>query len=154
MIRLQFVLGTGISSQAIAWFSAGVFSHVDAVLSDGTLLGARSDKADGISGVAVRKPFYERWKRRVVMSLTVEPQKETLFNQFLDRQIGKPYDNTAIWGFVAGRNWREEDSWFCSELLTAALETATIFPTLYTPRDKVTPAALALLMSDHEATIS
>jgi hypothetical protein len=47
MIRLQFVLGTGLSSQAIAWFSAGHFSHVDAVLPDNRLLGARSDVVGG-----------------------------------------------------------------------------------------------------------
>lgn len=154
MIRLQFVLGTGISSQVIAWFSAGVFSHVDAVLADGRLLGARSDKADGIAGVAIRKPFYEHWKRRVVMSLVVAPAIEAAFNAFLTDQLGKPYDRTAIWGFVAGRDWRESDSWFCSELMTAALEVVGVFPLLYTPRNKVTPAALATLMSDHRAVIS
>lgn len=32
-------------------------------------------------------------------------------------QIGKKYDWTALWGFLFRRDWQEEDSWFCSELV-------------------------------------
>src|SRR5271170_1819481 len=134
MIRLQFVLGRGISSQAIAWFSAGHFSHVDAILKDGTLLGARSDQIGSIPpGVQIREPFYEPWKERCVMSIPATAQKQTAFTEFLYDQLGKPYDSTAIWGFASGRDWRADDSWFCSELMTAALEAAGICPALYSP---------------------
>ena len=37
-------------------------------------------------------------------------------------QTGKPYDLTAIFGILVDRNWRAEDSWFCSELVAAAFE--------------------------------
>jgi hypothetical protein len=37
----QFVRQAGVASDVIAWFSAGHFSHVDYVMDDGTLLGAR-----------------------------------------------------------------------------------------------------------------
>lgn len=148
MIRLQFVLGTGISSQAIAWFSAGSFSHVDAILPSGLLIGARSDAVGGMPpGVQMRPAFYEKWKRRVVMSLSVTPDKERKFYEFLMAQIGKPYDSTAIWGFAAGRDWRSADSWICSELQAAALEVAGISPLLYSPVNKITPVALAIVMS-------
>src|SRR5208282_4528043 len=36
-ITLQFVCGTQLSSRMIAWFGAGQFSHVDAVLHHGYL---------------------------------------------------------------------------------------------------------------------
>lgn len=153
MIRLQFVLGYGLSSQAIAWFSAGHFSHVDAILPDGRLLGARSDAIGGRPpGVQIRLPDYEKWKERVVMMLPSTPDQERSFLGFLDKQLGKPYDSTAIWGFATGRDWRNPDDWFCSELLTAALEIAGVCPTLYTPSNKVTPAALAMVMSALGAT--
>ena len=123
MIRLQFVLGRGICSAAIAWFSAGTFSHVDAVLPDGYLLGARSDRIGGKApGVQIRPPGYEKWKSRVVMTLAVDRDTEAAFLRFLNAQIDKPYDSTAIWGFATGRDWRNPDEWFCSELQTAALE--------------------------------
>ena len=40
-------------------------------------------------------------------------------------QEGKPYDLTAIFGILTDRNWRAEDSWFCSELIAAAFEHTT-----------------------------
>lgn len=46
-------------------------------------------------------------------------------------QIGKPYDKTAILGFVANRDWQEDDSWFCSELIAwAAVEYLPFTPEL------------------------
>lgn len=38
-------------------------------------------------------------------------------------QIGKPYDLTALFGIVAHRDWKEPDSWFCTELGEWACET-------------------------------
>ena len=149
MIRYQLVTGTGLSSKAIAWFSGGTFSHVDAVLPDGSLLGARLD-----TGVSVKPPFYERWSKRVVFSLPVSPEQDRRWLDFLMSQLGKPYDKTAIWGFAAGRDWREEDSWFCSELGAAALEIAGGCPVLYTPANKITPSGLATVLSAIGAIIS
>jgi len=148
MITLQFVLGKGLSSQAIAWFNSGKFSHVDCIFPDGTLLGARSDVILGIPpGVQIRPQGYEEWKIRYKMKLAATPLQEDRFYAFLQSQKGKPYDKTAIWGFAAGRDWREKDSWFCSELQAAALEYAALTPELYSPVNKISPAALALVMS-------
>lgn len=148
MINLQFVKGYGIGSAAISWFSSGVFSHVDLILPDGSLMGARSDAVGGKPpGVQIRPPFYERWKKRVVMKLAcTELQKQSVI-AFNMSQEGKPYDRSAIWGFVAGRDWRQQDSWFCSELQAAAIESADLTHPLYAPKSKVTPAALATLLS-------
>lgn len=154
MIRLQFVMGPGISSSLIAWFSAGNFSHVDVVMSDGKLLGARSDEIGGAPpGVQIRDPFYEHWAKRVVMSIPSRAEQEFQFRNFLLQQIGKPYDKTAILGFATGRDWRAEDSWFCSELAAAALEEGGIFHDLYSPVNKITPAALALAFSAAGAVV-
>lgn len=148
MIALQFVLGHGLSSQAIAWFSAGRFSHVDAILPDGSLLGSRSDTIKGIKpGVRVRPPDYEPWLARVQLALPSTPTETQRWIDFLHSQIGKPYDKSAIWGFAAGRDWREPDSWFCSEIQARALEVSCRSPPLYSPANKITPSALALVMS-------
>lgn len=147
-ISLQFVLGSGMSSAAIAWFSSGHFSHVDCVMPDGSLLGARSDRVGHRpAGVQIRPAFYETWKQRVVMSIETTPAQEKCFYQFLNAQVGKPYDSSAIWGFAAGRDWREKDSWFCSELQMAALEDAGIVPELYTPFNKIAPVTLCTVSS-------
>lgn len=41
--------------------------------------------------------------------------------RFLNAQMGKPYDWTALFGMVMQRDWQEDDSWFCSELVEATL---------------------------------
>jgi hypothetical protein len=148
MIRWQFVRGSGLSSAAIAWFSSGVFSHVDTVLPDGRLLGARSDTVGGITpGVRIRPANYEKWAHRMVMEIPCTAWQENAYYEFLHKQIGKPYDKRAIWGFVTGRNWRDDDSWICSEVTAASAEAGTLFPRLYLPVNKITPVALACLGS-------
>lgn len=154
VLRFQFVLGFGLSSKAIAWFSAGVFSHVDCVLPSGLLLGARADNVGGGAGVRTRQPLYEHWAKRVVMQLTVRPSQASRFYDFLHAQVGKPYDKTAIWGFALDRDWREQDSWFCSELQSAALEEANICPRLYSPASKITPAGFATVLSALGAVVA
>jgi hypothetical protein len=148
MIRLQFVRGRGLSSAAIAWMSAGLFSHVDAILPDGSLLGSRSDRILGIDpGVRVRPPAYEKWPHRVIFQLSANDAQAAAFYDFLNGEIGKPYDKLAILGFAIARNWREEGAWFCSELVAAGLEFAGVCPKLYTPSCKVTPVCLSTVIS-------
>ncbi len=99
MVRLQFVCGDDLSSDVIAWFSAGHFSHVDALLDDGRLLGARSDFVGGKpAGVQIRPADYSKWSRRVIFTLPATPQQEAAYLNFLYGQIGKPYDKTANMG--------------------------------------------------------
>lgn len=155
MIRLQFVLGSGLSSALISWFGAGHFSHVDCVLPDNSLLGARSDQIGLIPpGVQIRPPAYETWKKQVVFSIPATEFQEDAFYRFLRAQLGKPYDKTAILGFVVGRNWRNSDKWFCSELQAAAGEIAGLWPSLYAPSSKIMPGTLATVVSGLGAVAS
>ena len=148
MIRLHFSLGTDWTSRVIAWFSAGDFSHVDAILPDGSLLGSRSDAIGGKPpGVQIRPAGYEPWRAWAIVELAANPVQESAFHGFLLRQIGKPYDSRAIWGFITGRDWRAQDSWICSELQAAALEGSAVIPPLVLEANKITPAALALAVS-------
>ena len=39
-------------------------------------------------------------------------------------QLGKPYDYTAVLGLGLKRDWQQDDSWFCSELVAWAFEQA------------------------------
>ncbi len=81
------------------------------------------------------------------ISLDATKKQERDFYAYLNAQIGKPYDKTAITAFVFNRDWREEDAWYCSELQAAALEDAGLSHPLYLPASKVTPVSLALVMS-------
>jgi hypothetical protein len=68
------------------------------------------------------------------------------------KQIGKPFDNGALWDFLSDqphdRDWRQTDSWFCSELIVYCLEQANFFPySLVVAKNRITPADTLLLLN-------
>ncbi len=141
-VAVQFSTEDDLGAEAIRIFSRGWPSHVDAVLPDGALLGARLD------GVRIRQPGYAAFARVERIELAVTPQEHDAFHAFLSDQLGKPYDKLAIAAFPAERDWRENDAWFCSELIAAALERCGFFPKpLANPANEITPRDLLLLVS-------
>lgn len=149
MVELQFALSDGVEGWAIRMYDHGRWSHVDAVMADGWLLGARDDEVGGKpSGVQVRPAGYRQFAATKRVSIPATEQQTQDFQSFLIAQVGKPYDQTAICGFVFDRDWRDPEAWFCSELQGAALETAKVFGhELATPTDKLTPSGLYLAVS-------
>lgn len=147
-ITLQFSYLPGIPSALITWFSHGAgYSHVDAVLPDGRLIGARSDKRP-VPGVQRREPGYAPFSRVFRVSLPTVYHQDNNFWQFLNQQIGKPYDKTAIMAFAVDRDWRDPSAWFCSELIAAALEACSWFPfALARGVNKIAPDDLLLAIS-------
>ncbi len=123
------------------------------MLPSGHLLGARSDKVGGDpAGVQIRPPNYEKFSSRVIFTIPATDAQSTAYYAFLDAQLGKPYDSEAIWAFAFNRDWREDDSWICSELQAAALIAANRVPPLFLASNKITPEALALMASAIGAT--
>lgn len=147
-IRLRFTREAALTSRIIAYAGAGEFSHVGYLLDDGSELGARSDHVGGKPpGVQIRPPNYGKFVRAAIFTIQTVPEREARFKSFLFSQIGKPYDNAAIWGFVTGRDWRVQGSWICSELQAAALESSAIVFPLYLACNKVSPTTLAAIVS-------
>jgi hypothetical protein len=142
-LTLQFSTEADPVSALIRAFSHGPFSHVDAVLSDGRLLGARAD-----GGVQARAGGYAPFSRVLRVALPAHDDQAARFHDFLTAQLGRPYDLRAIAAFAVDRDWRRPDAWFCSELQCAALEAAGWFAhPIATPANRVTPADLLLLCS-------
>ncbi len=118
---------------------------------DGTLLGAMRD------GVKARPAEYDNlggaaaFSQQQFVNVNILPERESAFYAFLRSQIGKPYDTSAIWSFYSkrdGRDWQEPDSWFCSELISAALAEYGVFPQhMAESFSRVTPRDLMLLIS-------
>lgn len=148
MVQLQFVGAKGLSSDLIKMFGHGLHvSHVDAVMPDQWLLGARYDNIGGGKGVRIRPPGYEQWEYIKRVSFPCTQEQEVLFYDFLKAQVGKPYDWSAIVAFAVNRDWRNPDAWFCSELQGAALETARLMKRLVLPTNKLDPGSLLLASS-------
>jgi hypothetical protein len=149
-LRWQFVRQRDLVSDLIAVGTAGVFSHVDIVLDDGALLGARTDAVGGAPpGVQIRPANYlaSLWTHQVIIAVPCTTLQKGIADNFVHLQVGKEYDKLAIAGFVADRNWRSANEWFCSELGARYGEVAGVFAELFTPDNKVAPNALALVCS-------
>lgn len=156
IVGLQFVRGAGWSSSLIAWFGAARFSHVDIVLDNGQLLGARWDKTPGDtpSGVRIRPPNYESWADRLRINIPCSVEQHEAFYDYAIRQVGKPYDASAIFAFAWGRDWHDDRAWYCSELAAACLEQAKILIPPPIPLNKVTPGALAIAVMELDGQIA
>lgn len=142
-IVLQFAASDSLGGHLIQWYGHGWCSHVDSVLPDGRLLGARYE-----GGVLIRPPGYTEFTRTLVVTLPTTAEVVAAYDAFLAEQLGKPYDSEGIFDFVTGRDWRSDGTWFCSELVGRGLEVAKYFAfPLATPANKLTPPDLLLALS-------
>jgi hypothetical protein len=117
----QFSTSHDIFGFVVRYGTRSKWSHVDAVLPNGSLLGARFR-----DGVQIRPSDYIKFPTS--MRVCVETPYADKFYEVLLTQIGKPYDWRAIAAFAFGdRDWRDPDAWFCSELQIWAMEQAGFF---------------------------
>jgi hypothetical protein len=146
VIRIRFVTDGDPVSAGIRAAEYGFWaSHTEAVMPDGTLLGAHYD-----GGVQARAAEYDKdsFSQEMIVSIPAEPAMTDAFHSFLRAQLGKPYDVEAIVAFVARRDWQDPNKWFCSELQAAALAACGWFPAaLATEFNHITPRDLLLIIS-------
>ena len=118
MARIVIQLSTekGFTDKVIRWVTWSDFSHVDLVLSDGSLLGARLD------GVKIRPNGYAQFTSVQRWAVECSPEQARMIIEAATEQLGKPYDLRGILNMVLQRDWREQDCWFCSELVAWAFE--------------------------------
>lgn len=156
MITLQYSRSTELVSLLIAKACRSDFSHVDLVLEDGNLLGASdSPKAPYLKGnpkgVAIRPPDYQPFAIRRIAHLKASAEVEANFRVVVHSQLGEPFDKEAMHAVFSsrphtGRDWRDPDAWFCSELFAWGLEVSGFFPwELLISKDRITPPDLILI---------
>ena len=119
-VILRFCACDDLCSQLIRFWTYSRFSHVEILEPEtGMVIGAMPD------GVKVRDLDYDGKARHLYARVLVKDKKAVL--DFMRSQYKKPYDFMAIVGFLVHRNWRDPQRWFCSELVTAALEAGGCF---------------------------
>lgn len=114
MITLQFSTRRGLTSKFIRWFTWSDFSHVEFVLEteeEELLLGASAFGGVQWRSLKDELPFYTRYARFII------PDCPATAIAAAETQLYKPYDFSALFGFLFRRDWAEKDSWFCSELV-------------------------------------
>lgn len=134
---IRFATGHGLASALIRAETWDWCSHVSFKLEDGSLLDATS-----MNGVSIRHVKDDPSTTAQCYEFVGDPHVVDDAVRWARTQLGKPYDWTGILGLTfRDRNWHEDDSWFCSELVAEAFEQAGTplldLPDCYriTPRD-------------------
>ena len=124
-------------SGIVRFVSRGIVSHVGFLTDDELFeIGARAD-----GGVAVRPINYCNFPVQFHYAAPCTDDQYEKAQNFLHAQVGKPYNFEDILGILVNRDWRENDSWICSELWAATLEQAGLIGKLassiclFTPQD-------------------
>jgi hypothetical protein len=146
--RFQFVRGDDLASDLIAFGGAGQFSHVDIMLDDGRLLGARSDTVGGAPpGVQVRTPDYAKWTKQVIIEVPCTMGQKLAAFAFADSKVGESYDKVAILAFALGTDWHNAHAEICSEFGAQVGQAGGFWAELYSPANKITPVELSIVAS-------
>lgn len=116
-MKLFFCRSNTISSWLIRLFTWSPWSHVAVVENDEFVIDA-TFKHGGVRRRALREVLAASSAFELV---EIELPEESAALTFLRAQIGKPYDWTAILGFIGRSHWEEDDAWFCNELAEAAM---------------------------------
>lgn len=146
-ITLRFVDGGGFVAATIQKFEYGFWAdHVECLMPDGkTIIGAYLGK-----GVQRNVVGYDAStsSEELYVPVPCSQEQQDKFYAFIESQVGKPYDTKAVLGIALERNWQDPGQWFCSELQTAGMIAAGIFPEhLATQLNHVTPRDLLLIVS-------
>ncbi len=135
-VRLAFYRGTGLTGWAIRTVTWSDYDHVALLLPDGSVLDV--EPGAGVS---------EHATVRVADAVFAVDAPDSACDHavaFAMQQIGKPYDWTAVIGIGLHRDWRQTDSFFCSELVALAFENAGC-PLLHANHvNRVTPGDLLM----------
>lgn len=108
-MKLLFTNDHSFASEATRILTYSRWSHVAVI--DGTEV-VEAVPA-GVRRYPLDKAIMESSEYAAVEFPVYDEQK---FIELIRSQIGKPYDKTAIMGFLFRRDWQDESKWFCSEL--------------------------------------
>ncbi len=160
----EIVLQFSTTADSLAnWASALIrrmchspFSHVDFCLADGTLLGASDNPTAPVlvgnpRGVAIRPADYQDFGTRRQMLIRTD-KADAVIGAAMS-QMGKPFDSSGLHDFFSdsfpgARDWRDNGTWFCAELVVWAFEAGGYWkPTeLLWPKNRVSPTDIFLVM--------
>lgn len=118
-IRIVFSRSVSVFSYGVRFMTWSSFSHCGILTKENTIV----ESAFTLGGVVETSftSFIERVKYYEIVELDCVDADAII--AAARSQIGKPYDWTGLIGIaVRKRNWQEDDSWFCSELIAWAFD--------------------------------
>ena len=152
--------GPGLISRVIGYFGAGYYSHIDVRTPQGYYRGAfenertvrgiwyppgYEDRPEAYYGPALRVTDY-------TIDVSVGQWEE--YWRASNAKLHKPYDYRGLWEtFVEGRQWRDNDSWWCSEAVADNLEQGYIITDLPSVMKAVEPGDCVFMFCARGARI-
>ena len=141
-IRLIFSRSSGLFSPLVQVGTWSSFSQCGILTKENTIV----ESAFTLGGVVETSftSFIERVKYYEIVELDCVDADAII--AAARSQIGKPYDWTGLIGIaVRKRDWQEDDSWFCSELIAWAFDRGST--PLFNREDihRITPQNLYML---------
>lgn len=114
-MKVIYCSSNSVTSWLIRFFTWSRFSHVVFVEDEVNII----DSTFMHGGVQRRllADIYRDYSTIQVIDIPLPDEQAAL--DFAREQLGKPYDKTAILGFIFRRNWADDDSWFCNEYMEA-----------------------------------
>lgn len=89
--------------------------------------------------------FFAHYTRHDIRDLPVPAEKLAEARAWLEAQLGKKYDWTALLSFVVHRDWSDDDRWFCSEHAEAFISQYAT-PRFRSKASRVTPQHQDMLL--------
>lgn len=105
-------------STLIKWQTRGDYSHAAIQLEDGRIY----ESWQGFKNGGVRLANIGDGEGIDYFSLEVTYSQYNELVKYLDNQLGKKYDYTGVLRFLSRRKAKEDDKFFCSELVFDALK--------------------------------
>lgn len=137
-MRIGLFRGRGIVSALIRWQTRSKYSHAAIFVDDHTILEAWPTKG-------VRINFLTDLSDIDFFDITTTPRQELTIIDFFQTQMGKPYDYFGVFNFITKFPFfKPYESWFCSEIVFAALKEAGILPLNNIEPNKVSPFHLSI----------
>lgn len=142
--RIAFFKGKSLTSRLIGWFNWGPYSHVAWWRGEGEMVEAwqgvgvaETNIVDGLHTAGTVVDLYH------IADLTDEEAE--VIDDFHVSQIGKKYDLVGCLHFLLRRppHIRDQDRWFCSELVATACASAGRPLLERVPPWKISPSMLS-----------
>lgn len=120
-MKLLVVNSKGIGAIFIKLFTFSRWNHTAIWFDDDTVV-------EALAYSGVRCVSYERFKKAFPNHeiIQIGVPEEFKARKFALEQVGKKYDWTAIFSLIFQRKWQEPDSWFCSELSEAIIQSGGV----------------------------
>lgn len=116
-MKILFTRRRHLGSWIIRIVTWSAYSHVDLILDEERIVGATAP--NGVDVELIKNRLAKASKAVIMEIKDVDLDKA---NKFAISQIGKRYDWTNIIGIYLHRDWQEDDSWSCAELVAATLK--------------------------------